>query len=188
MLKSLWPERPSAWVLGFAATYWVVWQLMLATPEALIPWEGRIHLVYLPAFVRALAVIVAGLAGVVGIFVGSVLVALTTLGDTFDMAVSQGLASALAPLMAYLLVWKLLGRRPTPSVHCLLLVGVFASVFNALNHAVSWSAFAEFSDMTLSSVALMMLGDVLGVVVGFALFRLLAGSLARLFQNTKPSI
>lgn len=188
MLKSLWPERPLFWVLGFAILYWAVWQLMLATPEVLTPWEDRIHLVYLPAFVRALAVVVAGLAGALGIFLGTVLVSLLTLGDTFEMAVSQGLASAFAPLMAFGLAWLLLGMRPRPNVQCLLLVGVLAAFFNALNHAVSWSAFAEFSDMNLSSIALMMLGDVLGVVVGFALFRLLASPLARLFHNTKPSV
>jgi hypothetical protein len=179
--QSSWPERPLAWAIGFAALYWLVWQVMLVMPEVLTPWEDRIHLVYLPAFVRALAVVIAGFSGVLGVFLGTVLVATITLHDPFLMAVSQGFASAGAPLLAYLLVWLVMSRRPQPSVTCILLVGVLAAFFNAISHALSWSAYEAFSGLSLSSVSLMMLGDVLGVVLGAALFRLSARSLARFF-------
>lgn len=188
LFSSIWPERPGLWALGFAALYWSIWQIMLVMPESLTPWQDRIHLVYLPAFVRALAVVIAGLAGVLGIFLGTLLVALFTIGDPLEMAVSQGMASALAPLLGYAIVWLMLSRRPGPSVHDLILVGLLAALFNAMTHALSWQGFAEFDEIPFSTLSLMMLGDVMGVIVGFAVFRLFVGVLARLFHNTKSTV
>jgi hypothetical protein len=169
-----WPERaPFAWAGAFAFAFVAAYEVN----SWIDPWvsvvEARVSLVFLPAFFRVVAVLVAGLAGALGVMLGALVIGLSH-GDPFSTALSQAFFSALAPCLAVFLLRFAL-RRPVLSfdMSTLLLLAALTSILSAALHGFFW---AEFEPDTLvwgvDTVTLMMVGDLIGVILGFLALRL----------------
>lgn len=170
------PERPLSWALGFAALFVLLWQINTLVSPLFDVVPDRVSLVFLPAFARVVAVVVAGGAGVFGIFLGSLFVGLVVVGDTTTMALSNALSSALAPVLAYWLLRRLgtsaFIRGDGLTWSSFLILSVLCSLFNALIHGAVWSGQEAMSQSLLNLVS-MTLGDLVGVALGLSLVKLL---------------
>lgn len=171
-----WPQRaPFAWAAAFALTFVVAYEVS----SWLDPWvsvvDSRVSLIFLPAFFKVAAVLVAGLAGALGLFLGAVFIGLTH-GDSLAVVLPQSTFSALAPCLAvYLLRIALRRAMLSFDLVTLLLLGVLTSIFSALLHCVFWAVFQ--SDILVwgaDTITLMMIGDLFGVLFGFVLLGLVA--------------
>lgn len=171
-----WPERaPFAWAAAFAVAFVVAYEVT----SWLDPWvsvvDSRVSLVFLPAFFRVVAVLVAGFAGALGLFLGAFFIGLAH-GDSLAVVLPQATLSALAPCLAvYLLRIALRRAILSCDLLTLLLLGALTSIFSALLHGVFWSAFQ--SDILVwgaDTITLMMIGDLFGVLLGFVLLSLVA--------------
>ena len=170
------PERPLSWALGFAALFVLLWQINTLVSPLFDVVPDRVSLVFLPAFARVVAVVVAGGAGVFGIFLGSLFVGLVVVGDTTTMALSNALSSALAPVLAYWFLRRLGSvafiRGDGLTWSSFLVLSVLCSLFNALIHGAVWSGQAAMSQSLLNLVS-MTIGDLVGVVLGLSLVKIL---------------
>jgi hypothetical protein len=141
------------------------------------PWvsvvDSRVSLVFLPAFFRVAAVLIAGLAGALGLFLGALFIGLAH-GDSLAVVLPQATLSALAPCLAvYLLRMALRRAMLSFDLATLLLIGALTSIFSALLHGVFWASFQ--SDILVwgaDTITLMMIGDLIGVLLGFFLLGL----------------
>jgi hypothetical protein len=135
--------------------------------------EERVSMVFLPAFVRIAAILVAGAAGALGLFLGAI--ALGLLNDLPAVAnFFQAFFTALAPCLALLVVrFALAGRAMAITLGLFLLVAFFASVFNSLLHHVFWDLYPLSEPVTLESFWQMLVGDLAGAFLGFGFFALL---------------
>ena len=169
-----WPENaPWAWSLGFAVFYVVLYELHRIMEPLVGVVDARVSFIFLPAFVRVVAVLVAGFAGAFGIFVGALFLGVGN-GDILWVATAHAAISALSPCLAVLLLQFAIRRSAGLfDLWTLLLVAGFTSLFSALLHGAFW---AEFEPTALSvgahTVSLMMFGDLLGIFLGFLLLRL----------------
>ena len=170
------PERPLSWAFGFAALFVLLWQINTLVSPLFDVVPDRVSLVFLPAFARVVAVVVAGGAGVFGIFLGSLFVGLVVVGDTTTMALSNALSSALAPVLAYWFLRRLGSvafiRGDGLTWSSFLVLSVLCSLFNALIHGAVWSGQAAMSQSLLNLVS-MTIGDLVGVVLGLSLVKIL---------------
>lgn len=169
-----WPERaPFAWAAAFALAFVVAYEVS----SWLDPWvsvvDSRVSLVFLPAFFRVAAVLVAGLAGALGLFLGALFIGLAH-GDSLAVVLPQATFSALAPCLAvYLLRMALRRAMLSFDLVTLLLIGALTSIFSALLHGVFWASFQ--SDILVwgaDTITLMIIGDLIGVLLGFFLLSL----------------
>jgi hypothetical protein len=169
-----WPEKaPWAWSLGFAVSFVLLYELHRLMEPVVAVVDARVSLIFLPAFVRVVAVLVAGFAGALGIFAGALFLGVVN-GDGLWVATAQAAISASSPCLAVVLLQFAI-RRSTRlfDLWTLLLVAGLTSLFSALLHGAFW---AEFEPTALSvgahTVSLMMFGDLLGIFLGFLLLRL----------------
>ncbi|MFZ9176291.1 MAG: hypothetical protein ACO22J_00925, partial [Burkholderiaceae bacterium] len=130
------PERPLGWALGFALLFVVLWQVNSLVSPVFDVVPDRVSLVFLPAFARVVAVVVAGGAGVFGILLGSLFVGLVLVGDPFHLALMNALSSALAPVLGY---WALRQMGTSDFVQgggltwsSFLMLSVLCSLFNPM--------------------------------------------------------
>jgi MFS superfamily sulfate permease-like transporter len=164
------------WALGFAFLFVLLWQVntVLSPFFEIVP--NRVSLVFLPAFVRVVAVVVAGGAGVAGIFLGSFFVGFVLVGDPISLAMPNALSSALAPVLAYWLLRRIgtsdfiRGNGLTWS--SFMVLTVLCGLMNALVHGAVWSGQTSMSQNLVSLVS-MVIGDLVGVALGLSLLRLL---------------
>jgi len=169
-----WPEKaPWAWSLAFAVLFVLLYELhrLLETLVAVV--DARVSLIFLPAFVRVVAVMVAGYSGACGIFAGSLFLGIGN-RDSLWVATAHAAISSLSPCLAVLLFQLAIRRNAGMfDLWTLVLIACFTSLFSALLHGAFW---AEFEPTALSvgshAVSLMMLGDLLGILLGFLLLRL----------------
>ena len=164
------------WALGFAALFVFLWQISTLVAPVFEVVHDRVSLVFLPAFARVVAVVVAGGAGVFGILLGSLFVGLVVVGDPMTLALSNALSSALAPVLAY---WLLRRLGASPFIRgdgltwsSFLVLSVFCSLFNALIHGAVWSGQQAMSQSLINLVS-MTIGDLVGVVLGLSIVKLL---------------
>jgi hypothetical protein len=170
-----WPEKaPFAWAAAFAFAFVAAYEVN----SWIDPWvsvvDSRVSLVFLPAFFRVVAVLVAGLAGALGLMLGALVIGLSN-GDPFLAALPQAFFSALAPCLAVYLLRIALKRSVLPfDMATLLLLAALTSIFSAALHGLFW---AEFEPDTLvwgvDTVTLMMVGDLVGVILGFLTLRVM---------------
>ncbi len=170
------PERPLGWALGFALLFVVLWQVNSLVSPVFDVVPDRVSLVFLPAFARVVAVVVAGGAGVFGILLGSLFVGLVLVEDPFHLALMNALSSALAPVLGY---WAL--RRMGTSDFLqgggltwssFLILSVLCSLFNPMVHGAVWSGQDAMSQSLVNLVS-MTIGDLVGVALGLLCIRLL---------------
>ena len=170
------PEHPLRWALGFAALFVLLWQINTLVAPAFEVVPDRVALVFLPAFARVVAVVVAGGAGVFGILLGSLFVGLVVVGDPMTLALSNALSSALAPVLAYWLLRRLgaspFSRGDGLTWSSFLVLSVLCSLFNALIHGAVWSGQQAMSQSLVNLVS-MTIGDLVGVVLGLSIVKLL---------------
>ena len=167
-----WPEKPMAWIVGFALLYFAAYWLsdFITDITKIIP--DRVSLIYLPAFVRVVSVLVAGLAGLLGIFVGTLAVSLVYLGDPAHLALANASASAAGIGLSYWLLIKAMGRRSLPlNLPVLVLLTVLYSTFNAVIHGLVWDLIGMSDGLSTTDLTLMMIGDLAGVVLMYFVFR-----------------
>jgi hypothetical protein len=170
------PERPLGWALGFALLFVVLWQVNILLSPAFEVVPDRVSLIFLPAFARVVAVVVAGGAGVVGIFMGSLFVGLFLVGDPFVMALTNALSSALAPVLAYWLLRRLgtshFIRGTGLTWSSFMVLTTLCGLMNALVHGAVWSGQQDMSQSLINLVS-MTIGDLVGVVAGLGVVRLM---------------
>jgi hypothetical protein len=168
-----WPERrPWLWSAGFAAAFVLLYELHRIMEPIVAVVDARVSLIFLPAFVRLVAVLVAGYAGAAGIFAGALFLGVGN-GDSLWVAVAHAIISALSPCLAVLLLRFASRTKAKPfELWSLLFLAVVTSICSAVLHGAFWAEF-EPSALAVGSntVVLMMLGDVLGILFGFFLLR-----------------
>ncbi|MGA1043142.1 MAG: hypothetical protein ACO3S9_06670, partial [Burkholderiaceae bacterium] len=140
--------------------------------------------VFLPAFVRVAAILVAGASGALGLFLGAL-----ALGFMQDLAVLQNLSqaffTAIAPCLAVLLLrFAMAGRPLAITLSLFLLVALLASMFNAVLHHVFWDFYSLTEPVTLITFWQMLAGDLAGALLGFGFFALVVRALALLRPQT----
>lgn len=165
-----WPEQGLFWALVFALLYLLTFYLVSLTPKWLEVTENRVHLIYLPAFIRVAAVMISGVAGVLGVFLGSLLTGLLLLDDGLVMASLNAASSALAPALAWTILIVAFQRLPSMSLPNLMLMGLFTGLLSPILHAVYWTE-SSVVQTSLMTTSCMMLGDLGGMLVGFLLLK-----------------
>ena len=174
LLGSLWPEdQPFAWVIFFAILFYLVYALYRLFAPSVAFIEDKISLLYLPAFVRVLAVIVAGLAGAIGIFLGHLLVYAVYKSDPWTFALGASAVNALAPLCALIVTRMFFQARHLISLgwRSILTVSLLAALFAGIFKNIFW-AMSEFREIaSFSHMAANFVGNFLGMAVGFLLFK-----------------
>lgn len=169
-----WPEKaPLAWASAFALAFIATYELNRWIDPLVSVVDMRVSLVFLPAFVRVVAVLVAGVAGALGVFLGALVVGVGN-GDTFATAAMHAFISAASPCLAvYVLRFALKQQVLRFDALTLILLAAFTSLFGAAFHGMFWAEFEPKSlIMGIDTIALMMLGDLLGVLLGFVALRL----------------
>jgi hypothetical protein len=166
-----WPAHGIWWAVGFAALYVVLFWLN----ELISSWasvvEGRISLLFLPAFAKVAAVVVSRLAGLVGLFSGGFLVGLVY-GEPFWAALSVSCVSTAGVFLAYWILLKAMRLDVLPmSLPVLVVLTVLYAPLNAILHAFAWEGLGMSADITAIEIGYMMIGDLLGVVVMFLALR-----------------
>jgi hypothetical protein len=160
------------WSIGFAMAFMLAhWLTMLLSPFFDVV-TGKISLLYLPAFIRVVSIVVAGTAGVVGIAAGSALMGVLHHGDSVSFALSEALAAAVAILLAHWLLCQAMRTRQLPiTLWSLIALTAIYCTLNAVIHGTIWGLLDPVFEISPWKLALMMLGDLLGVIVMFGLLR-----------------
>jgi hypothetical protein len=132
-----------------------------------------VYLIYLPAFVRVVAVATAGLAGVLGVALGHLATQIVFKDLTLLVMLLTTVAGALAPLLALLTVRK---WRPDIEINaCPKTLAGFALLtcgLNVLLRAVVWQWTGEETPSPdLQTMAYLLMGNVGGVLVGYLVLR-----------------
>lgn len=177
---SLWPQNHAvAWVLFFAFLFYVVYALFqLIAP--LVAYSGdKVSLLYLPAFIRVLSVLVAGLAGAAGIFLGHLMVYAVYKSDPLLFSISASAINALAPLAALIATRFVfnthglleLGWKP------LLILSLFAAIFAGLFKVTFWFITHLGEMASLDNLFANAFGNFMGILAGFLLLRVLQKAL-----------
>jgi hypothetical protein len=165
------PPRAWAWGLGFGLLFFAAFWLNDQFADWFIVVHNRISAVFLPAFVKVLAVMVAGGAGALGIFIGSLASGLFITHDPVSLALwHAGLSTTGVLVAVHLMRWGLRLDVLPMTLPMLLAVAVLASVTNAVLHGLFWSHWDEHVQ-DIDEIALMIFGDLTGVAVGFLLLR-----------------
>jgi hypothetical protein len=174
------------WALGFALLFVVLWQVNSLVSPVFDVVPDRVSLVFLPAFARVVAVVVAGGAGVFGILLGSLFVGLVLVGDPFHLALMNALSSALAPVLGY---WALRQMGTSDFVQgggltwsSFLMLSVLCSLFNPMVHGAVWSGQDAMSQSLVNLVS-MTIGDLVGVTLGLLCIRLLMATCPACMQR-----
>jgi hypothetical protein len=177
-----WPSQGLLWALAFAGLYVFVFQVNRFFDPIFSVIEAKVSLVFLPAFIRVAAVLVAGAAGALGLFLGAFV-----LGSIQELplgsSLGQAFFTALAPCLALLLIRYALAGRPLEiRLSLFLMLALFASLFNSLLHHLFWDFYSFASPVTLMTFWQMLIGDLLGVLMGFGAFAFVV----RLLRTAPP--
>ena len=134
----------------------------------------NVSLIYLPAFLRLLHVLVLGkirgsLATMLG---GLVLLAVDKQDNTLPMDAANVLCSAAAPLLALLAFEQMRARQVSlTSLADLALVALIYCLFNSLLHHVAWVVFSDQALGSPQQMLMMALGDLSGALIGAYLLK-----------------
>lgn len=165
--------RGFGWMLGFAGAFALLhWLTMQASPVFdVVP--GKISLIYLPAFVRMISIMVAGIPAVIGIGAGSVLMSVAYHGLPIALAAADAAAACLAIVFAHAVLRQAMGvaRVPITFWTLLALTGIYCAC-NAVTHGIFWGLLEMDFSLAPWQLSLMMVGDLLGVVAMFLMSRI----------------
>lgn len=167
-----WPSSGLLWALSFAVVYALVFQLNRVFDPLFSVIEAKVSLIFLPAFIRVAAVLVAGAAGALGLFLGSLMLGVIQ-GLPIASGLGQAFFTALAPCLALLVIrYAMAGRPLAITLSLFLLLALFASIFNSMLHHVFWDFYPFAEPVTLTTFWQMLVGDLLGALLGFGAFAL----------------
>ena len=144
-----------------------------------------VTLVFMPAGVRLVAVLIFNELGVIGLFVGA-LITSPIVGTNPTEALIISLISALNPYLAVLITKRLLHvDNLLKKLHAkeLILMGLFSALLNSLSHYFYFSL--SNLRMSLESCESMFIGDLLGITLMLFLFSL---SLKLMRKSTLTSV
>ncbi len=131
-----------------------------------------VTLVFMPAGVRLVAVLIFNELGVIGLFVGA-LITSPIVGTNLTEALIISLISALNPYLSVLITKRLLHvDNLLKKLHAkeLILMGLFSALLNSLSHYFYFSL--SNLHMSLESCEHMLIGDLLGITLMLFLFGL----------------
>ncbi len=133
---------------------------------------GRVSLLFLPAFIRVAAILVAGVAGLAGVAIGTMFISLVVYQEPLLTSIWVSIASSVGIVVSYLVLrYASNGRDLAFSLPVLMVLATLYCAFNALLHGLAWELVGIASTITMKDLALMMLGDFMGVIVMFYLLR-----------------
>ena len=170
----LWPrQHADRWIAGYALAFFLAYWANVGIRGFFEVIPGFVYLIYLPAFVRVVAVATAGLAGVLGVALGHLATQMVFKDLTLSVMLLTTVAGALAPLLALLTVRK---WRPNIEINaCPKTLAVFALLtcgLNVLFRAVVWQWTGEQTPSPdLQTMAYLLMGNVGGVLVGYLVLR-----------------
>jgi hypothetical protein len=170
----LWPKQHAdRWIAGYALAFFLAYWANVGIRGFFEVIPDFVYLIYLPAFIRVVAVATAGFAGVIGVALGHLLTQLVFKEWAPQVILLTTLAGALAPLAALLLVRK--WRTDIEINACPKTLAVFAlltCVLNVLFRAVVWQWTGEATPTPdLQTMAYLLMGNVGGVLVGYLALR-----------------
>ena len=176
-MKIFLPKWPSShgriWVVAVAVAYALTWLFNDLIASGMDVVEDRISLLFLPAFIRVAAIMIAGLAGWLGLFLGSLAIGLVWLGDPLELALLHSTATTLSVGLAVVLVAGWLGKRSgclnSINMKAMLLTAGLAALFNASFHGLAWES--QQLHFTEALFWMMIAGDLGGVALGYLLLR-----------------
>lgn len=173
-------------MLGFAVLYVVLFLLNDLMAGWLTVIDGRISLLFLPAFARVAAVVVAKLAGLLGLFLGSLIMGLVH-GDPLWVALGVSCASVTGIFFAYWILLHAMRLQALPvSLPILLVLTALYAPLNAMMHAFVWEALGVSAGITAQEIGLMMAGDMFGVLVLFLMLRAVF-AIVKTFKRPGPA-
>lgn len=171
------PDHPVRWCAAFAGLYAAFFMLNVLLSSLLDILPDRISLIFFPAFIRVVALVVAGVAGAAGIVIGSMAIQVAYLQAALGPALLLSLASGMGALAAYGVMRLALGTRKLPiTLPVLLALSGLYSALNAMLHGLIWQLAGIGEGIAIRELSLMMLGDFLGVIVMSAATRSLLRS------------
>ncbi len=178
-----WPSRGLLWAFAFAALYVLIFQVNGLFDPVFSVIDHKVSMVFLPEFVRVAAVLVAGAAGALGLFLGAL--SLGLIQDLPAMAnTTQAFFTALAPCLALLVIrFALVGQPLAITLRLFLLVALFASIFNSLLHHVFWDFYSLKQPVTMTTFWQMLVGNLAGALLGFGVFAIVVRLFALLTEN-----
>jgi hypothetical protein len=153
-------------VLATAVAWTALHQINAIWSEALA-WSAGVTWLYLPAAIRLLAILVFGLRGAIGLFVGGLVTMTLSSEAPVERVLAVAALSALAPMIAVTLALNCLKLERdlggiTPR-QLLALVVASAAVSVCLHNLYYWSA--DLHDDLFSGLWPMFVGDVLGTLL-----------------------
>lgn len=167
------PDRPLLWMVTFGGLYVLAFSMNILAAPWLDIVPGQIALIFFPAFIRVMAVLVAGFAGVLGIVAGSFLVCIFLLHQPLLESIWVSLASGLGIMLACWIMRRASREETLPiTLPVLLAISVLYSAINALIHGLTWWFLGINEQVTQIELSFMMMGDLIGVVLMFYLLRI----------------
>ncbi|MBM3378037.1 MAG: hypothetical protein FJY38_07585 [Betaproteobacteria bacterium] len=173
--RSIWglarPDYPLRWATGFGLLFIALFWMNSLVAEQLAVVPDRIAAVFLPAFARVVALLVAGAAGAAGIFLGSFLCGVLITGDAWHISMAHAFLSIAGVWTAVCFSQWAFRQKPLElNWASLAAVGVLSSILNAMVHGVFWaSSFGEVRH--IQELAWMVWGDFTGILIGFLVLR-----------------
>lgn len=146
------------------------------------------HWIFLPAGLRLLSILLLGSSGALGIFLGSLLVAINMGQATPLGMVVESLISAAAPLLTYYLALRYglsVNLKNLNATSLFFLATIFAAT-SALMHSIWYASQGVAESFTASFVA-MFVGNLLGTIIVLYVIRaglIMVGNRWR--RSTKP--
>jgi len=152
-------------ILAVAILYFIGFYANDALFSALEHHRGA-HWIFLPAGLRLLSILLLGSSGAIGIFLGSLLVALNMAKSTPLGMIVESLISAGAPLLTYYLALRygLSVNLKNLNAKSLFLLATFFGAASALMHSI-WYATQGVADSFTASLIAMFVGNLLGTVI-----------------------
>lgn len=180
------------YLFGFIGWY-TMWRLQLQL--SFLDYAMGVSIVFLPAGIRTLAVLVFGIRGAVGVFVGSLLSTVEYMGhvatlDFFNVALISAVSAFSSYLMMRLVCWRRhIGSDLNELTFRDLLVIVFTQgLLSATLHQIIYSTHAietAYVDPTFAQLCRLWSAMAAGDIVGSMILMLSAVALAGAFQSLR---
>ena len=170
----LWPrQHAERWIAGYALAFFLAYWANVGIRGFFEVIPNFVYLIYLPAFIRVVAVATAGVAGVLGVALGHLATQVVFKDLPVSVMLLTTLAGALAPLVALLVVRK---WRPNVEINAcpktLAVFALLACVLNVLFRAAVWYWTGEATPApTLQSMVQLLMGNLGGVALGYLILR-----------------
>jgi hypothetical protein len=152
---------------AFTAIAWVVLYELNAFLFSKAEVGDYVSWVFLPAAVRIIAVLLAGYAGALGLFVGAFITNEPTFGVDFLQTILLSLLSALGPVIAVMVtlyVLRIAGSLSGLRWWHLIAFAIAGAIFNVLPTHMFLRVVGEIEDVSYSFGA-MLAGDLIGTLI-----------------------